>query len=107
MGVFLDVVWNHVDQNNILSVFDGWSQKEAGFPANGGAPQGIYFYQNQDAVTEWGPRPNYAQPAVRDYILHSIAMLLIECRVSGFRWDSTICIRKVCCSSPLVQCRSK
>jgi hypothetical protein len=40
MGVFLDIVWNHLDGNNILAVFDGWSEKEPGFPSNGGAPQG-------------------------------------------------------------------
>ena len=90
-----DVVWNHLDGNNILSLYDGWSEKQAGFPSNAGAPQGIYYFQDENAVTEWGPRPNYASPAVQEYILQSIATWMKECRISGFRWDSTICIRKV------------
>eukprot|EP00456_Euglypha_rotunda_P076431 TRINITY_DN7153_c0_g1_i3.p1 TRINITY_DN7153_c0_g1~~TRINITY_DN7153_c0_g1_i3.p1 ORF type:complete len:222 (+),score=19.33 TRINITY_DN7153_c0_g1_i3:45-668(+) len=84
IAVILDVVWNHMSGNNILENYDG----------NGGSSgNGIYFYQGQFANTPWGPRPNYDNSAVFQYITDNIQMWLSEYHISGFRWDSTICIR--------------
>eukprot|EP01091_Cochliopodium_minus_P011834 TRINITY_DN3458_c0_g1_i1.p1 TRINITY_DN3458_c0_g1~~TRINITY_DN3458_c0_g1_i1.p1 ORF type:complete len:658 (-),score=155.48 TRINITY_DN3458_c0_g1_i1:71-2044(-) len=86
IGVILDVVWNHMDSNNALISFDGY---------NGTTGNGIYFYDtSQDANTDWGPRPNFGNSEVSSYILDSITMWIQEYHVSGFRWDSTVCIRK-------------
>ena len=46
MFVMLDVVFNHMDPDNILLDFDGSSPKDLG----------IYFYSGNNSETEWGPR---------------------------------------------------
>lgn len=86
IGIMLDVVWNHADGGNILEKFDTWG---------GSAGNGIYFYETSlNAETFWGPRPDYSTEQVKQYILDSIHMWVSEYNVAGFRWDSTICIRK-------------
>jgi hypothetical protein len=59
--------------------YDGWSQAQGGFPS-GETPQGIYFYQTDQADTLWGLRPNYADSNVRDYLIGSLQMLVLVCR---------------------------
>jgi 1,4-alpha-glucan branching enzyme len=83
IAVLLDIVWNHMDGgSNILYQYDGTGNN------------GIYFYENAPyASTPWGPRPNYDSSPVYQYILDSIQMWLTEYHISGFRWDSTVCIR--------------
>ena len=96
IAVYIDIVWNHMNgpPQNGLWQFDGWYEYDNGFPSGYGLPGGIYFYQDENAETSWGPRPNYDDTTVRRYVIHNIEMLMKECHASGFRWDSTICIRK-------------
>jgi 1,4-alpha-glucan branching enzyme len=79
IGVLLDVVHNHYD-TALLHCWDGDCLGK----------QGIYFYTNQFADTPWGPRPDFARPEVRSYILDATLLLLSESRCDGMRWDSTI-----------------
>ena len=96
IAVYVDIVWNHMNgpPDNGIWQYDGWYEYLNGFPSGFGLPGGIYFYQDENAETSWGPRPNFGDDTVRKYIYENIIMLMDECHVSGFRWDSTICIRK-------------
>lgn len=79
-------MWNHADGGNILKDFDTY---------DGAAGNGIYFYEGSNtAETFWGPRPNFNTTQVAEYIQDSIEMWIKEYHIAGFRWDSTICIRK-------------
>jgi 1,4-alpha-glucan branching enzyme len=85
IAVLVDVVHNHYGPSDLaLWQFDGWSQDGKG---------GIYFYNDSKSSTMWGEtRPDYGRSEVRDYIRDNIRMLLDECRVDGFRWDSVFSI---------------
>eukprot|EP01126_Amoeba_proteus_P014208 TRINITY_DN1616_c0_g1_i7.p1 TRINITY_DN1616_c0_g1~~TRINITY_DN1616_c0_g1_i7.p1 ORF type:complete len:447 (-),score=87.16 TRINITY_DN1616_c0_g1_i7:54-1394(-) len=85
MMVLLDVIWNHASSDNILSTYDGYK---------GSSNSGIYFFEDSRASTPWGPRWNYEDPSVSSYILDNTRMWIEEYHISGFRWDSTVCIRK-------------
>jgi 1,4-alpha-glucan branching enzyme len=87
LGSYLDVVYNH---------YDGWSRAPLrcfdGNCADGRA--GIYFFPPGPwAATPWGPRPNYSEPRVLDYLLDSTDQWLSEFRGDGFRWDSVSNVR--------------
>ena len=101
MGVWFDVVYNHFE-NNFSSLgapptdtgdlwrFDGWNSSNA--------PGGIYYYANTPAKnwlypTPFGPRPNYASAAVREYIRDNALMWINEFHGDGLRWDFTKGIR--------------
>jgi len=82
LSVLVDVIHNHYGPSDLsLWQYDGWSQNDLG---------GIYFYNDAPrATTQWGnTRPDYGRPEVRNFIKDQIRMLLGECRVDGFRWDS-------------------
>ncbi len=81
IAVLVDVVHNHYGPGDLdLWRFDGWSENNFG---------GIYFYNDQRAVTPWGDtRPDFGRPEVRQFIRDQIFMFLEEYRVDGFRWDS-------------------
>jgi 1,4-alpha-glucan branching enzyme len=51
---------------------------------------GIYFYEDGRAESPWGPRWNYDDANVKQYIIDNVRMWLTEYRLSGFRWDSTV-----------------
>ena len=87
LAVWLDAVVNH---------HDGWS----GAPLrcfDGACPEGsagvYYFGPGPYARTPWGPRPNFAEPAVKFMLLDAAAMWLDAFHGHGFRWDSTSNIR--------------
>jgi 1,4-alpha-glucan branching enzyme len=82
IGVIVDVVHNHYDAT-LLRCWDGDCLGK----------QGIYFYTNGLANTDWGPRPDFGRPEVRAYILDNARMWLADYRCDGLRWDSTINIR--------------
>ena len=70
-----------------LSPFDGWSEEGKG---------GIYFYNDDRACTPWGEtRPDYGRGEVRQFILDNVLMWLVEYRVDGLRFDSTLYVRKL------------
>lgn len=87
IGVIMDVVYNHLNPDESLSIwrFDGWHENGFG---------GIYFYNDWRAVTPWGDtRLDYGRAEVREYIYDNVRMWLSECHVDGLRVDSTHNIR--------------
>jgi 1,4-alpha-glucan branching enzyme len=89
LAVILDIVHNHWGPWNLATnQFDGWYTTEY--------PAGIYFYDEADYGSPWGPRPNYSSANVAQYIYDSLTMWLAEYRIDGFRWDSVSCIYNTC-----------
>lgn len=88
IAVILDVVYNHLGPNDLdLWQFDGWSENNRG---------GIYFYNDERAVTPWGEtRPDYGRDEVRRYLLDNVLLWLEEYHVDGLRFDCTQFIRTV------------
>lgn len=89
ISVILDVVYNHLDNDYSLDLwqFDGWSQDGKG---------GIYFYNDWRSATPWGEtRFDYGRSEVRQYILDNVRLWLQECRADGLRLDATGFIRTV------------
>ncbi|TAH37470.1 MAG: hypothetical protein EYC70_08770 [Planctomycetota bacterium] len=86
IAVLVDVMYNHWGPTDMdLWRFDGWSAGPWG---------GIYFYNDDRAVTAWGDtRPDYGRGEVRQYIRDNALYLLEEFRLDGLRWDSTNNIR--------------
>jgi 1,4-alpha-glucan branching enzyme len=85
IAVIVDVVYNHLVENNLLKEFGGFTRPEI--------PGGIYLYGGDRANTGFGPRPDYGRPQVRQYIIDNALMLLREYGVDGLRFDDTIDIR--------------
>jgi 1,4-alpha-glucan branching enzyme len=85
IAVIVDVVYNHLVENNLLKEFGGFSRPEV--------PGGIYLYGGDRANTNFGPRPDYGRPQVRQYIIDNALLLLREYGVDGLRFDDTIDIR--------------
>jgi 1,4-alpha-glucan branching enzyme len=87
MAVMLDLVYNHFGPSDLdLWQYDGWSQ---------GGWGGIYFYNSPLAVTQWGDtRPDFGRPEVRQYLRDNALYWLQDFRLDGFRFDSTLNIRK-------------
>ena len=81
----MDVVYNHLVENNLLKDFGGFTHPEI--------PGGIYLYGGDRANTGFGPRPDYGRPQVRQYIIDNALQLLREYGVDGLRFDDTIDIR--------------
>jgi len=87
IAIVLDIVHNHYGPSDIAI----W-QFDPAAPDNDNG--GIYFYTDEErARTEWGPRPDFSRPEVRDFIVDSVKMFLTEYQVDGFRWDSVHNIR--------------
>jgi 1,4-alpha-glucan branching enzyme len=88
IAVLLDVVYNHLGPSDLdLWQFDGWSENGRG---------GIYFYQDDRAITPWGEtRPDYGRPEVRDFLRDNAVQWLEEFRVDGLRWDATSYISSI------------
>ncbi len=86
IAVLLDVLYNHWGPADLdLWRFDGWSQ---------GAWGGIYFYQDDRAITPWGDtKPDYGRAEVRTYIRDNVLYWLQQLHVDGLRWDSTSTMR--------------
>ena len=86
IAVLVDVVFNHLGPGDLdLWRFDGWAEGEWG---------GIYFYNDQRAVTPWGnTRPDFGRGEVRTFLRDSALAWLEEYRADGLRFDSTLYIR--------------
>ncbi len=86
MAVIVDVVHNHWGPFDLATYqFDGTHS-----PDN---PAGIYFYDVQKSTGDrgdspWGPRPDYSDPVVQQYVRAQIAMWFDEYHADGLRWDS-------------------
>jgi 1,4-alpha-glucan branching enzyme len=85
IAVIVDVVYNHLVENNLLKEFGGFTRPEI--------PGGIYLYGGERANTGFGPRPDYGRPQVRQYIIDNALLLLRDYGVDGLRFDDTIDIR--------------
>jgi 1,4-alpha-glucan branching enzyme len=81
LAVILDIVHNHWGPWDLTTnQYDGWHTTEY--------PGGIYFYDSADWNSPFGPRPNFSNPSVAQYIDDSLTMWIDEYRIDGFRWDS-------------------
>jgi 1,4-alpha-glucan branching enzyme len=85
IAVLLDVVYNHLFEDNLLRRFGGVSGP--------GFKDGIFFYGDNRRDTGFGPRPDFGRPQVRAHISDNALMWIREYGVDGLRWDSTINIR--------------
>ncbi len=94
IAVILDVVYNHLGPSDLdLWQFDGWFENNRG---------GIYFYNDERAVTPWGEtRPDYGRDEVRQFLRDNVIMWLMEYHVDGIRFDCTQFIRTVNGSSDM------
>ncbi len=88
IAVILDVVYNHLGPSDLdLWRFDGWSESDGG---------GIYFYNDERAVTPWGAtRPDYGRGEVRTFLRDSAIGWLEEFQCDGLRFDATVYVRTV------------
>jgi 1,4-alpha-glucan branching enzyme len=88
IAVIVDVVYNHLGPTDLdLWRFDGWSEGDGG---------GIYFYNDERALTPWGAtRPDYGRGEVRTFLRDSAMTWLEEFRCDGLRFDATVFIRQV------------
>jgi len=75
IAVILDIVWNHFDGGpaNFKWFLDGTQQ----------------YYDTPQVNTQWGPQADFDNPAVRQYFLDSVELMLGEFRFDGYRMDST------------------
>lgn len=83
IAVITDCVFNHFGPDDLpacLWQFDGWQERGQG---------GIYFYNDQRGLTQWGPRPDFGRPEVRRFIRDYVMFLVDECHCDGARIDST------------------
>src|SRR5262249_49221392 len=85
IAVIVDVVYNHLVENNLLKGFGGFTTPEI--------PSGIFLYGGARTNTGFGPRPDYGRPQVRQYINDNALLLLRDYGVDGLRFDDTIDIR--------------
>ena len=85
IAVIVDVVYNHLVENNLLKGFGGFTHPEI--------PGGIFLYGGDRANTGFGPRPDYGRPQVRQYIKDNALLLLRDYGVDGLRFDDTIDMR--------------
>ncbi len=85
IAVIVDVVYNHLVDNNLLKRFGGVA------PAT--IPDGIFFYGGDRAHTGFGPRHDFGRPQVRQYINDNALLLFREYGVDGLRFDDTLDIR--------------
>jgi 1,4-alpha-glucan branching enzyme len=85
IAVIVDVVYNHLVENNLLKAFGGFTTPEI--------PGGIFVYGGARANTGFGPRPDYGRPQVRQYITDNALLLFRDYGVDGLRFDDTIDMR--------------
>jgi len=82
IAVMGDVVFNHFGPSDMdLWQYDGWSTSST--------TGGIFFYEDANVSTPWGPRPNYGRGEVRTYLKENTMMWLDEFRLDGLRFDGT------------------
>jgi 1,4-alpha-glucan branching enzyme len=86
IAVIVDVVYNHLGPSDLdVWRYDGWSNGPGG---------GIYFYDDERAVTPWGDtRPDYRKGEVRTFLRDSAMTWLQEFQCDGLRFDATVYIR--------------
>ena len=93
IAVIVDVVYNHLGPSDLdLWRYDGWSNGDTG---------GIYFYDDERAITPWGmTRPDYGRGEVRTFLRDSALTWLEEFQCDGLRFDATVFIRALFSGGP-------
>jgi 1,4-alpha-glucan branching enzyme len=87
IGVIVDVVYNHMSSKSPLWCWDG----DCLGTGNGGA----YFYlDSAKRSTPWGPRPDFSNANVRQWIADNVMMWMSEYHADGLRFDSVVSIRE-------------
>ncbi len=86
IAVLLDVVYNHLGPNDLdMWRFDGWGVGSWG---------GIYFYNDNRAITPWGDtRPDFGRAEVRQFFRDAIMRFANDFHVDGYRVDSVLNMR--------------
>ncbi|HWE61440.1 MAG TPA: alpha-amylase family glycosyl hydrolase [Chloroflexota bacterium] len=86
LAVFLDMVYNHMDDKDNLWQFDGNTghRTDERDPGTGG---GIYF---STVDTGFGRRPDHDSPDVQRFFIENAAMWFREYQVDGLRFDSAV-----------------
>ncbi|EDQ86230.1 uncharacterized protein MONBRDRAFT_28467 [Monosiga brevicollis MX1] len=77
IAVVFDFVPNHMHNRNVLQWFDGTN---------------LYF---ADETTDWGPRPQFDDPVVQDYIIDAALSFFRDFHMDGIRVDSTPNVRGI------------
>lgn len=90
IAVIVDIVHNHYGPGG-LDIYDFQDLNRNALRDE----PGIYFYDGPEllAETNFGPRPDYSEPQVRDFITDSVTELINVYNVDGFRWDFTKAMR--------------
>ncbi len=88
IAVMLDVVYNHLGPGDLgIWQYDGSGAEGYG---------GIYFYNDERAITPWGnTRPDFGREEVRQYLHDNAMMWLEEFWIDGLRVDGTKYIRSI------------
>jgi 1,4-alpha-glucan branching enzyme len=86
LAVFLDAVYNHMDNGDNLWQFDGNTDHRTNAidPLTGG---GIYF---STVDTGYGRRPDHDSPDVQRFFIENAEMWFREYDVDGLRFDSAV-----------------
>jgi len=84
LAVIMDWIPNHMSPKNHLTLFDVVHNRD----------EGPYFYPDDRRNTEFGPKLNYSEPAIRSYLLDSVTLFLKEFHLDGVRVDSTVTMRR-------------
>ncbi len=86
ISVVMDMVYNH---------YDGWKGAPLYcFDGSCDGYSGVYFFSDPKYKnTPWGPRFDYTQKPVADFIVDNVTYWRREYRMDGFRWDSVSNIR--------------
>jgi 1,4-alpha-glucan branching enzyme len=90
IGVILDVVYNHYDSSSKapLHCFEAACASTS--------DNGLYFFSDPTyASTPWGPRPDFSNTGVADFVVDGARAWFTEYRADGLRWDSTANLRAV------------
>lgn len=88
IAVILDLCYNHTDgrENTHLWDFDGTANNQYG-------GNGQFYYNDNRALTLWGPEPNYGHPRTRARLFDNTRLFADLYRIDGFRMDAVGFIR--------------
>lgn len=92
IAVIVDIVHNHYGPGG-LDIYDFQDLNRNALRDE----PGIYFYEGAPELEEsgFGPRPDYSEDEVRQFITDSVNMFIDEYNVDGFRWDFTKAMRGI------------
>jgi len=88
ISVIVGIVYNHTAGNDNVHFwdFDGTAYSEFG-------GNGQFYYDDERALTFWGPEPNYGATRTRERLFENARMFAELYRVDGFRMDAVGFVR--------------